>query len=108
MAVFYPPLDEIPNLRTPPTEGELKLLNYLNQCLKGKDDYEIFFQSNMEGYRPDIVIMRRGYGILIIEVKDYNIKRYYIDDKEEWHLAYDGKKNIVSYATGRDVQKGSV
>ena len=29
----------------------------------------------MNGDRPDIVIMRKGQGVLIIEVKDYNLDK---------------------------------
>jgi len=34
---------------------------------------------------PDIVIMRKGAGVIIIEVKDWNLSSYIIDEKNNWH-----------------------
>lgn len=84
MATFYPPLKEIEKMRNPPTEGEWRLLTFLDEYLAGQDDYEIFFQSHLEGYRPDVFILREGHGALIIEVKDYNMELYDIDDCGNW------------------------
>lgn len=86
MAVFYPSLVQIQEMRTKPTDGEWRLLKFLEKYLQGRDDYEIFFQPHLEGYRPDIVIMRKGGGVLIIEVKDYNMLYYRIADSNNWYV----------------------
>jgi hypothetical protein len=42
MAKLFPPLETVKKLRQKPTEGELHLLNLLNDALD--DSYEVFFQ----------------------------------------------------------------
>ena len=74
MAKINPDLEIIRRLRPAPTEGELHLLNFLNDNLS--DDYEVYFQPFLNGDMPDIVIMRKGSGVFIIEVKDYNLDLY--------------------------------
>ena len=84
MALIYPKYEEILKLKVPPTEGELKLLNFLKDNLN--DEYEIFFQPFLNGDCPDIVLMRKGGGVLIIEVKDWNLKSYYTDSSKNWYV----------------------
>ena len=72
MATFYPSIHDIEQMRDKPTYGELKLIYFLRDYLKDQPDFEVFFQARFDIIHPDIVIMRRGYGIVIIEVKDYN------------------------------------
>jgi hypothetical protein len=89
LAVFYPSLEVIKNLRQKPTEGEyhaLKILQHLS------DEYEIYFQPYINGYNPDIVTIRKNYGVLIIEVKDWNLAHYSIEQNDKWY--YIGKKKI--------------
>ncbi|WP_291087397.1 MULTISPECIES: nuclease-related domain-containing DEAD/DEAH box helicase [unclassified Empedobacter] len=82
MAIFYPTLDEIKNFRVKPEFGELHILNFLNEFLD--DTFEIFFNPFLNGDRPDIIIMKKGQGVLIIEVKDYNLDLYKLDEKKNW------------------------
>jgi hypothetical protein len=74
MALLSPDIATIEKLRPAPTEGELHLLNFLKNNLS--DDYEVYFQPFLNGDMPDIVIMRKGSGVFIIEVKDYNLALY--------------------------------
>lgn len=84
MAVFFPPLEHINNLSQPLTDSERYLLFFLRYL---DDSYEIFYQSYVNGLRPDIVIMRRHHGVLIIEVKDWNLSLYEQRDKHKnWFL----------------------
>lgn len=39
------------------------------------DSYEIFFNPYLNGDRPDIVVLRYGYGVLIFEVKALESKK---------------------------------
>ena len=72
MATFYPSIHDIEQMRDKSTYGELKLIYFLRDYLKDQPDFEVFFQARFDIIHPDIVIMRRGYGVVIIEVKDYN------------------------------------
>lgn len=84
MAILYPDLETIVKFKQAPTEGELCLINFLINSLD--DSFEIYFNPYMNGDRPDIIIMRKGYGVLIIEVKDYNLDSYTLDEKKNWKV----------------------
>lgn len=89
MAIFYPSLEEVKNLKQKPTDGELQALSILNGL---SDEYEVYFQPFINGNNPDIIVMRRDYGALIIEVKDWKLDNYLIDKhNDEWILK---KENI--------------
>ena len=87
MAILDPSLEIIKRQKVQPTEGEWKLLTFLIDNLD--DTYEIYFQPYLNGDNPDIAIMRRGSGVLIIEVKDWNLSHYYVDEKTKWRLKKD-------------------
>lgn len=87
MAKLSPDIETIKRLKVQPTLGEWTLLNFLIDTLD--NSYEIFFQPFLNGDNPDIAIMRKGSGILLIEVKDWNLDNYYIDKKTRWHLMKD-------------------
>jgi hypothetical protein len=72
MAIIYPDIEIIKLGRLKPEPGELFLLQFLSDNLD--ESYEIFFQPFLNGDRPDIILMRKGYGVMIIEVKDWNLK----------------------------------
>lgn len=83
MAEVFPSFENINRLKVKPTSGELYLLNYLADNLS--IEYEVYFQPFLNGDMPDIVIMRKGAGVIIIEVKDWNLSSYIIDEKNNWH-----------------------
>ena len=74
MARFEPALESIKQMTyDKPTCGEQKLLD----MLEGLDNsFEIFFQPHINIAHPDIVILRKNCGCLIIEVKDWNLSSY--------------------------------
>lgn len=84
MAIFYPTYENLLNLRVPLEPGELYLINFLKEQLD--DTHEVFVQPFLNGDRPDIIILRKEYGLYIIEVKDWHFKHYKIDDKKQWHV----------------------
>ena len=84
MAILFPSEENILRLKVQPTIGESKLLESLKNTLT--DDYEIYYQPFLNGDQPDIIIMREGYGVLILEVKDWQLPSYYIDNKKQWRL----------------------
>jgi len=84
MAVLHPEYDTIIKLRQEPTEGELHLLRFLKSTLN--DDYEVFFQPFINGDMPDIIIMKEGSGVYVIEVKDWDLKHYSLNDRNRWFV----------------------
>lgn len=84
MATIYPTLENIQRLKVPPTDGELYLVKYLEQNLD--ETYEVFFNPYLDGDRPDIIIMKKGIGVFVIEVKDWDLNLYSIDDKNTWSV----------------------
>lgn len=84
MAKIIPGIDKIEISKQKPTEGELFLLNYLNKNFDS--DSEVYFQPCFNGDRPDIVIIKKNVGAIIIEVKDWNLQKYYVDSDNNWHI----------------------
>lgn len=84
MAKLYPTLEQIKLLKVQPEQGELHLLHFLNENLD--DSYEVYFQPFLNGDRPDIVIVRKDHGVLIIEVKDWDLSQYEFDERKRWKL----------------------
>lgn len=87
MAQVFPSIENIERLKVPPTEGEIFLLNYLIEAMD--NDVEIYFQPFLNGDRPDIILIRKDSGVAVIEVKDWDLSSYYIDENNKWHV----KKN---------------
>ena len=82
MAKFYPSIETISRFKVPPTEGEWTLLNFLSQILD--DSYEVYFNPYLNGDRPDVLIMRENHGVLVIEVKDWNLNNFALNEKKKW------------------------
>lgn len=80
MAIFTPSIEQIMQFKVKPELGELALLSFLEKNLD--DSYEVYFNPYMNGDRPDIIILRRRYGVLIIEVKDWNLENHELDEKK--------------------------
>ena len=93
MAQLIPSLSSIKKFNVPPTAGELAILKFLNDALD--DNFEIYYQPYINGDNPDIVILKEDAGVLIIEVKDWDIDKYSLDDRGRWKLKKDGT-NIKS------------
>lgn len=84
MAKIFPTLENIARLKVKPTEGELFLIKYLINNLS--NDIEIYFQPFLNGDIPDIILMQKNIGVSIIEVKDWSLELYKIDENNKWHL----------------------
>ncbi|MBF7728595.1 AAA family ATPase [Pseudomonas sp. N040] len=85
MAKIIPDIEKAKLSKQPPTEGELFLLNYFEASFD--PDAEVYFQPCFNGERPDIVIIKKGVGIIIAEVKDWHLKNYNVNKNNQWHLA---------------------
>lgn len=86
MAIIYPKYETIKKLKVPPTEGELQMIDFLLENLS--DEYEIFFQPYLNGDCPDIILMRKNGGVLIIEVKDWKLDSYHLDYRKRWFVSH--------------------
>jgi hypothetical protein len=84
MAQLYPSLNVILESKQKPTEGELFLLNRIVETFA--PDVKVFFQPFFNGERPDIIIIHEWKGVIIIEVKDWELSSYYVDKNNKWHV----------------------
>ena len=84
MALLYPSQENLNRLTVKLTPGEQHLVNFLVKNLD--DSYEIYVQPFINGDHPDIVLMRKESGVMIIEVKDWNISNYKVDSKLKWYF----------------------
>lgn len=82
MAKIQPDWNNIKRLTVEPTEGELFLLKQLDELLD--DSYEVFFNPFLDGDRPDVVILKRDFGAIIIEVKDWSLEHYTVTKDNKW------------------------
>lgn len=82
MATFFPSIEKIKKLKVQPTAGEMALMNFLWKVLD--DSYEVYFNPYLNGDRPDILIMRRGNGVMVIEVKDWNLDNFELNERKKW------------------------
>ena len=88
MAIFFPDIETIKKFKVPPTAGEWALLNFIGNVLD--DSYEIYFNPYLNGDRPDFIIMRKGYGVMIIEVKDWNLENFKLNENKKWIYSPNG------------------
>lgn len=95
MAIFYPSITDILRFSVKPTDGELAMLRFLEGNLD--NNYEVYFNPYLNGDRPDIIILRKGHGALIIEVKDWKLKNFSVEGNKKWHYIdpQTGSKSVV-------------
>ena len=113
---IFPNWEQLKQLHNPLTDGEISLLKFLDSNLprdpKWKNgqkliDYYgwlIFAQPFFNGTRPDIIIFNPFVGIVIYEVKDWNINNYhfekgklYVSDKKGSYPIKTPKKQVEHY-----------
>ncbi len=93
MARFPLPLaDILNNPRKQPEPGERALLEYLDDELN--DEYEIYYEPFLNLCRPDIVILKRHGGVFIIEVKDWQLSAYEMDEENNLHVRNDRRYTV--------------
>lgn len=86
MAILVPSLKKALESKQKPTEGEVFLLEYFEQSSEFDDQVEVYFQPCFNGDRPDIVLLSPTAGVIIIEVKDWNLDLYSIDTNNKWSV----------------------
>ena len=87
MARCVPSREAVRSFKVPLMPGEDALLDALLAHLP--DDCEIYVQPFLNGDRPDLVVVRRGHGALIVEVKDWDLGAYHTG-AGEWTLRKNG------------------
>jgi len=106
MAVkIFPSREEIENFKTPLNNGEKYFGDRLYSILQNIENrfFELHIQPNINGDRPDIVVIEKATpcslgGVWIAEVKDWNLSSYNIPDTDSsvWSLKKDPKQSIRS------------
>jgi len=100
MSIFYP--QNYKNLKVNPTKWELFLLKKLEEL---SDEYEVFFNAYLNTLRPDIVILRKWYWILVIEVKDWDLNNYNLSNPDYWEWNFQHWKSIKKVSPLKQVMK---
>ncbi len=89
---IFPNWEQLNNLITPLTDGEYTLAKFLDINLPL--EWEIYIQPYLNGDRPDIVLLNPNIGIVIYEVKDWNLniysskEKFFIDEKNDKRVSY--------------------
>ena len=86
---IYPPRDQWDKFDPPLEDSEKGLINYLDEYLP--EEWKIFPQLTLYHCRPDIIAFREDKGLVIYEVKDWNLNRYYWENGKI-HLKKDGRE----------------
>jgi len=82
-------------IRSSATAGERLLFRTLKTYLP--DDYIVYYEPEIQGKRPDFVIIGPDLGLVVLEVKDYTKSTLLQINHDEWH--------IVSQTGGQAVVK---
>ena len=93
-ARLYPDVDIIKKRKPEPTEGERKLLSFLLNNFN--EEYEIFYQPFLNGDLPDIILMRKDGGLIVFEVKDWDLHNYNVNFDGKWIVKANGAINNKS------------
>lgn len=72
------------NIRSTATAGERLLFRTLKSFLP--DDYIVYYEPDIQGRRPDFIIIGPDLGIVILEVKDYTKNTLFQINHEEWQI----------------------
>lgn len=72
------------NIRSTATAGERLFFRTLKTYLP--DDYIVYFEPEIQGKRPDFVIIGPDLGIVVLEVKDYTKNTLFQINHDEWHI----------------------
>nr|WP_263327071.1 nuclease-related domain-containing DEAD/DEAH box helicase [Neobacillus sp. Marseille-Q6967] len=72
------------SIRSTATAGERLFFRTLKTYLP--DDYIVYFEPEIQGRRPDFVIIGPDLGILVLEIKDYTKNTLFQVNHDEWHI----------------------
>lgn len=81
-------------IRSSATTGERLFFRTLKTYLP--DDYIVYFEPDIQGRRPDFVIIGPDLGIVVLEVKDYTKNTLFQINHDEWHIvATSGDQAVI-------------
>ena len=91
--IVDPPLHVLDSLRQPLTSGERRVFDLLDHELD--EAWEIYLQPHLNGLRPDFVILNPNVGIVVIEVKDWNLDAmdYFVESRDNGHHELRARKD---------------
>ena len=92
MAILNPTRETIFNADPAPTNDELAIIDLLEKNLD--KSYEIFYRPLLNGDSPNFILMKKGYGIIIIFISDLQISKFEISRNGNWKL--NSKNEFVS------------
>lgn len=75
-------------IRTSAAAGERLLFRTLKEYLPS--DYVVYYEPEIQGSRPDFVLIGPDLGLVVLEVKDYTKSALFEIDREEWQLHASG------------------
>jgi hypothetical protein len=106
--IISPPRDQLQQLRTPLTDGELTVFKFFDALLPVA--WEIYIQPHLNGLRPDFVLLHPRVGIAVFEVKDWNLsalkyKTRYRENKPPELIAVDAKGKEFSIQDSNPIER---
>ncbi|MBH0174253.1 AAA family ATPase [Fictibacillus sp. 23RED33] len=72
-------------IRSSATAGERLLFHTLKNYLP--DDYIVYYEPEIQGRRPDFVILGPDLGLIVLEVKDYTRNTLYQLNSDDWVIS---------------------
>lgn len=81
------------SIRSSATAGERLLFRTLKTFLP--DDYIVYFEPEIQGKRPDFVIIGPDLGIVVLEVKDYTKNTLLQVNHDEWHIVATSEEQAI-------------
>lgn len=103
MAIVIPNRKHIMEAKVKPTEGELTLLEKLERELD--NSYTIFFRAYLNGGHPDIIVFKKGYGLFIIETRDWELDNYKYEGNIRKYGRVKIKKGISEYIIENPIRR---
>lgn len=87
MAQFIPSLDSVLLSKDSPTEEEKNLLRHLSNF---DNSLEVYYHPYLNEDKPDIILLRKGYGAVIVEISTLTTKDFVLTENGD--LAIDVSK----------------
>ena len=87
MAQFLPSLDSVLLSKDSPTEEEKNLLRHLSNF---DNSLEVYYHPYLNEDKPDIILLRKGYGSVIVEISTLTTKDFVLTENGD--LAIDVSK----------------
>ena len=74
------------------TEGEKKFYNFLEAVAKPDKDYMAWYSPDVEGREPDFVLFCENLGLIVFEVKDWDLDQIIMADPKKFVIKKGNKE----------------